>query len=420
MDTCDVLIVGGGPAGSTCAWKLHQAGLDVLVLDKASFPRDKICAGWITPQVVTELELDAADYRRGRTLQPVTGFRIGVIDEPQTTTVTYDRPISFGIRRCEFDEYLLRRSGARLRLSAPVTSIRRDGSRWIVNDEVSASILVGAGGHFCPVARWLNATIDRSAIVSAEEEEFAVASKPCAVVPAIPELYFSRDLTGYGWCFRKGPYLNVGFGHIQGRALHRETQQFTGFLRQAGRIPDDRPSRSRGHAYLLSQRRSRRIVGDGVLLIGDAAGVAYSLSGEGIGPAVESGLLAADAIHRAHGASSAESLHAYDTKMRERLGVGVSSRLGSRAIPTRAIVGAVRRLLHTRWFTQRVVLDRWFLHRGQPPLHDGSMNREIENDRDEDIDRLAAEPPRLERPLPDCGDRATVETGIERSHHTDS
>ncbi len=55
METCDVLIAGGGPAGSTCAWALRQAGLDVIVADKAIFPRDKVCAGWITPQVVTDL-----------------------------------------------------------------------------------------------------------------------------------------------------------------------------------------------------------------------------------------------------------------------------------------------------------------------------------------------------------------------------
>ena len=55
MTRCDVVIAGGGPAGSTCAWKLREAGLDVIVLDAASFPRDKVCAGWITPQVVSEV-----------------------------------------------------------------------------------------------------------------------------------------------------------------------------------------------------------------------------------------------------------------------------------------------------------------------------------------------------------------------------
>ena len=58
MRSCEVLIVGGGPAGSSAAWRLRRAGADVLVLDRERFPRLKLCAGWITPQVVRELEMD--------------------------------------------------------------------------------------------------------------------------------------------------------------------------------------------------------------------------------------------------------------------------------------------------------------------------------------------------------------------------
>src|SRR6187401_1001406 len=112
MDACDVLVVGGGPAGSPCARALRQAGIDVLVLDKANFPRDKVCAGWITPAVVDELEIDVDDYRRGRVFQPITAFRTGVLGGGDVLT-TFRRPVSFGIRRCEFDHYLLERSGAR-------------------------------------------------------------------------------------------------------------------------------------------------------------------------------------------------------------------------------------------------------------------------------------------------------------------
>ena len=80
MQRCEVLVVGGGPSGSTCAWKLQRAGVDVLVLDRKDFPRDKICAGWVTPAVVETLGLDLEDYRRdGRTFQPITGFLTGVI-----------------------------------------------------------------------------------------------------------------------------------------------------------------------------------------------------------------------------------------------------------------------------------------------------------------------------------------------------
>jgi len=77
--SCDVLIVGGGPAGSTCARELVRAGLDVVVMDKHAFPRDKVCAGWITPPVVQALGLDCADYAHGRVMQAIYGFRTGMI-----------------------------------------------------------------------------------------------------------------------------------------------------------------------------------------------------------------------------------------------------------------------------------------------------------------------------------------------------
>src|SRR5438876_45771 len=120
MQTCDVLIVGGGPAGSACAWALARAGLEVVVMDAAAFPRDKVCAGWITPQVIADLDLDLDDYRRGRTLQPITAFRTGLIGGHREVETSYARPVSYGIRRCEFDHYLLQRSPARLCLGAPV------------------------------------------------------------------------------------------------------------------------------------------------------------------------------------------------------------------------------------------------------------------------------------------------------------
>ena len=62
MRTCEVLIVGGGPAGSAAARKLAQRGVDVLILDKETFPRLKLCAGWITPEVVNDLEMDIKSY----------------------------------------------------------------------------------------------------------------------------------------------------------------------------------------------------------------------------------------------------------------------------------------------------------------------------------------------------------------------
>ena len=204
MDSCDVMIVGGGPAGSSCAWGLRDSGLDVLIVDRATFPRNKLCGGWITPLVLEELDIAPEDYAPGRVLQPISGFRLSAIGGPQVE-VRSDHVVSYGIRRCEFDEYLLRRSRARLREGAPITSIERSDGAWLVNGNIRAQVLVGAGGHFCPVSRYLG-NKGAPAPVVAQEVEFEMDPKQSAdskIAGDLPELFFCRDMRGYGWIFRK-------------------------------------------------------------------------------------------------------------------------------------------------------------------------------------------------------------------------
>jgi flavin-dependent dehydrogenase len=393
MDRCDVLVIGGGPAGSSCAWSLARAGLDVRVLDRSQFPRDKICAGWITPAVLDLLELDVADYRRGgRVFQPITGFRTSLMGSRQVAS-SYDRPVSFGIRRCEFDDYLLRRSGAGLHLGEPLRSIRREPSSsgkgcWVVNEHLAAPMLVGAGGHYCPVARHLGARLQDSGsraaqtasfredvgLLVAQEIEFEMSSSQkagCRIDPEMPELYFCRDLDGYGWCFRKSGVLNIGLGRRgdDGRRLAAEVAQFATSLRQWGRIDFDLPGRVRGHAYLVSNRSPRRRIDDGVLLIGDAAGMAYSESGEGIRPAIETALLAAATIRAgANGQFLRDELIRYERAVCARFGRPKPVPIGRELRPPAWQIPLGRRLLDWPWFARRIVMDRWFLHTHEPPL----------------------------------------------------
>jgi menaquinone-9 beta-reductase len=372
MDACDVLIVGGGPAGSSCAWGLRGSGLDVAILDRETFPRDKICGGWITPQVLRELAIDPAEYSPCRVLQPITAFRTGWIGGPALDTA-YNITVSYGIRRRQFDDYLLRRSGARLVEGIALTSLERDNGYWMVNRKFRARLVVGAGGHFCPVAKLTGAKPKRENAVVAQEAEFEMDDRQqagCRVLPHTPELYFCADLKGYGWCFRKHNYLNIGLGRMDQHRLAEHVAAFVHFLKSAGRISFDVPSSLLGHAYLLYGVSERKVADDGVLLIGDAAGLAYKQSGEGIRPAIESGLLAAQAIREVQGNYSRESLGAYRKLLTRRFGSSGkdwASRVGE-YLPS-AWIGAVgRRLLGTHWFVRDVVINQWFLHANQPAL----------------------------------------------------
>lgn len=371
MDACECLIIGGGPAGSSCAWALRRGGTDSTILDRHRFPRDKVCGGWITPQVIDELEIDLSDYGRTRTLQLITGFRVGCIDGRVSET-DYGEAVSYGIRRSEFDDYLVRRSGALLVEGTPVQSLERNGEHWVVNGRMRTRMLVGAGGHFCPVARHLNHGPNNEVIVVAQEAEFEmtpVQQKACAIQGEIPELYFCRDLRGYGWCFRKGNFLNIGLGRLDRHRLGSHSADFLAFLRRTGRIGFDLPAKLLGHAYLLYRKTRRQLTGDGVLLVGDAAGLAYSQSGEGIRPAIESGLLAAKALLVANGNYSCENLGSYRELLAARFGEPQdwASRIGAKLPPgVMALLG--RLLLSTPWFSHRVVIENWFLHSGESAL----------------------------------------------------
>ena len=234
METCDVLVVGGGPAGSTAAWTLQRAGADVLVIDQATFPRDKVCAGWITPPVIETLRLDTQAYAVGRTFQPITSFTTGVIGDSQDVRTRYEQPVSYGIRRCEFDDYLLRRSAARLRLGTAVKTVSREERRWVINGDISAAVVVGAGGHFCPIGRMLNGQPSQvRARPRAGSRVPDWRRRAFDVDPTSQTLYFSSDLRGYGWCFRKQGYMNIGIGRLGHDPVPKAYADFLDFLASA-------------------------------------------------------------------------------------------------------------------------------------------------------------------------------------------
>ena len=373
MERFAVLVVGGGPAGSSCAFALCRAGVSVAVLDKARFPRDKVCAGWITPPVLRALEIEPQDYAKGgRVMQPIRGFAVARRGDPGADA-DCGEVVSYGIRRCEFDRFLLERSGADLRLGQPLESLRREDGEWIANESIRADWIVGAGGHFCPVARELGARpgAGEPSTIVAREVEFEMTSEQqarCPVRADLPALYFEPDLRGYGWVVRKGDWLNVGLGRQDAHAFPARVTGFADWLRAHDLVPPDLPARWRGHAYLLHGEAPRPLSAPGALLCGDAAGLAYPRSGEGIRPAVELGLLAARALSRVLHLCGDGVERTYARALIERFGPRRPGASFSGWLPARARARVAGRCLASAWFAKRVVVERWLLHREVPAL----------------------------------------------------
>ena len=111
-------------------------------------------------------------------MQPIAGFKTSLVGGRPVCT-DYGADVSYGIRRREFDAFLLKRSGATVVEGTRVTSLNRAGNNWTINDSHAAPVLVGAGGHFCPVARALQAADDhqreQAGVVLAQEIEIPIS-----------------------------------------------------------------------------------------------------------------------------------------------------------------------------------------------------------------------------------------------------
>jgi geranylgeranyl reductase family protein len=316
MSRSNVIIAGGGPAGSTAAWRLARAGANVTVLDAATFPRVKLCAGWVTRAVLADLELDAATYPH--TIQPFSSVSLAVGETEHETR--WPHVASYGIVRAEFDTFLLRRAaaaGARVCEGVRVRGVRASAEGVEVESDAGtfcADVVIGAGGYGCPVARALgDVDADEDVVVTQESETRIGSERLQGLTPhhGSPELIAEPDFRGYGWYFSKGDFLNVGVGALGGLPIRRRLERMLAGLRQRGRLPADLAlTPFRGHAYAIRRTRPRRLAGPRFMLVGDAAGLARDVSGEGIGPAVRSAVLAAEALLTGDPTSHAERVSA--------------------------------------------------------------------------------------------------------------
>src|SRR3954447_20849549 len=279
MERFDVLVVGGGPAGSTTAYRLADAGVRVLLVDKATFPRDKPCGGGLTMRAVRQCAVDPSPVVEQEVDLVELRFRYG-----DAVVRSSSRPVIRMTQRRRLDAFLLdaaREKGVEVREGETIDAAN-----------APADIVVGADGA--------NGTTARSfglgeGIVHGVALEGNVAygsvSEDRYRHRAVIEL---ADIPGgYGWVFPKGDHVNVGVG-----AWQTEGPRLREHLARVCRAHDLDPQQLeslRGHRLPL-RRRETCVAGDRALLVGDAAGLIDPVSGDGMYECFVSSKLAAEAI----------------------------------------------------------------------------------------------------------------------------
>ncbi|MCA0305998.1 MAG: geranylgeranyl reductase family protein [Actinobacteria bacterium] len=348
----DVIVVGAGPGGSTAAAHLADRGLDVVLLEKAAFPREKVCGDGLTPRAVKQLirlgidTSEEAGWVRNKGLR-VYGGRTEPFELPWPELAEFP-PYGLVRARAEFDKILADRAvsgGARLfertNVTAPIIDPRTDRIVGVTSKDgrsFRAPVVIAADGNSARLALSMG-------LAKRTDRPMGVAVRAYFTSPRTHDDYMeswlelwdgkpgeSNLLPGYGWVFGMGDgTVNVGLGTVGSSsepAKLNYREMFGRWLANTppewGFRPENQVGPTLGAALPMSFNRQPAYT-RGLLLVGDSGGMISPFNGEGISYAMEAAEMAADAIADAHfrgfGTPSAErALRGYPARLKAEWG----------------------------------------------------------------------------------------------------
>jgi geranylgeranyl reductase family protein len=288
----EVIIAGAGPAGSMLAIELAKKGISVLTLEKARFPRTKVCAGGVTIRAASLLPFDIQEVAENTIL----GARLSYKFKEKKARV-YEKPLAYTVKRERFDHAFVltaEKAGAVVREAAVIEHIDINKEMvkvWTADGEYSSAVLVGADGAGSRVRSLLGLS---GGFESGLGVDVLTPKPPHSRWEDLIQLDYGLVNGGYGWIFPQGDILSVGAGGplVSAKAMK---PYVAAFMRSCGLEADG--FRLRGHLMPV-RKKGAPLIGVRSLLVGDAAGMIDPLTGEGIYYALKSALISVNAVVR--------------------------------------------------------------------------------------------------------------------------
>ena len=292
--SADVIVVGGGPSGSSAAYTLAKQGLDVLVLEKQKMPRYKTCGGGVNIRAARHIPFS---------IEPVVErviykYRFTYRGKKPFEKAS-EEPLTYMTQRLRLDQFLLeqaRNQGARVTEAVNIRKVCEKADSVILEDaegkQYRSLLVIGADGANSIVARNVQLS-DGIQHEIALESEIALPPEMMKQWHDAIEIDLFSVWCGYGWVFPKQDHISIGVGGPQ--RLIKQIKAYNATYLGSKDVSDYPKMRFSGHA--LPVRKGFTPVAKGrTLLVGDAAGLLEPFTGEGIGYAVRSGQLAAVAV----------------------------------------------------------------------------------------------------------------------------
>lgn len=298
----DCLIVGAGPAGATAAYNLAKAGKSVLVVDRESFPRYKPCGGGVSPAIAKWFDCDFSSVVKNTVSQVKYTWQF---EDPVEINLKDVTPM-WMVNRDEFDNFLIEQAiakGAEFKANTEVTGINLEGESWKVstqNGDFEATYIIAADGANGPMANWLGFAPAQKVTAANLEIKAEVSERR----QSLAYFDFGSLKNGFMWVFPKTDGYSFSGAFVRNPKGKPEElkKQLTNFAQKFGL--DLNNSQYTEYPMNLWQE-DRSLHTDRALITGEAAGIVDPLIGEGIRPAIFTGMKAAEAVKKALAGDSA-------------------------------------------------------------------------------------------------------------------